>query len=64
MSETYTAVYARDGEEWVARISGTPGLETRAASVGEVREQIREDRRHVFDAQRLSPSDPAAGRYQ
>lgn len=29
-----------------------------------VREQIRADRRHVFDAQRLSPTDPAAGRYQ
>jgi hypothetical protein len=29
-----------------------------------VREQIREDRRHVFDAHRLSPADPAAGRYQ
>jgi hypothetical protein len=29
-----------------------------------VREQIRSDRRHVFDAQRLSPADPAAGRYQ
>jgi hypothetical protein len=28
-----------------------------------VREQIREDRRHVFDAQRLWPADPAAGRY-
>jgi hypothetical protein len=29
-----------------------------------VREQIRADRRHVFDARRLSPADPAAGRYQ
>jgi hypothetical protein len=29
-----------------------------------VREQIRADRRHVFDAQRLSPADPAAVRYQ
>jgi hypothetical protein len=29
-----------------------------------VREQIRADRRHVFDAQRLSPADPAAGRYE
>jgi hypothetical protein len=29
-----------------------------------VREQIRADRRHVFDAQRLAPADPAAGRYQ
>jgi hypothetical protein len=29
-----------------------------------VREQIRADRRHVFDAQRLSTADPAAARYQ
>lgn len=29
-----------------------------------VREQIPADRRHVFDAQRLSPADPAAVRYQ
>jgi hypothetical protein len=29
-----------------------------------VREQIREDRRPVFDAQLLLPADPAAGRYQ
>lgn len=29
-----------------------------------VREQIRADRRHVFDTQRLSPADPAAGRYE
>jgi hypothetical protein len=35
-----------------------------AAMEEAIREQIREDRRHVFDAQRLSPADPAAGRYQ
>ena len=29
-----------------------------------VREQIRADRRHVFDAQRLSTADPAAERYR
>lgn len=29
-----------------------------------VREQIRADRRHVYDAQRLWPADPAAVRYQ
>jgi len=29
-----------------------------------VRDQIRADRRHVFDAQRLWPADPAAVRYQ
>lgn len=41
MSETYTAVYARDGEEWVAEIAGM-GLTTRGSNVGEVRSQIRE----------------------
>ncbi len=41
MSETYTAVYARDGEEWVAEIAGT-GLTTRGSNVGEVRSQIRD----------------------
>src|SRR2546429_7006310 len=41
MSETYTAVYARDGDEWVAEIAGT-GLSTRGSNVGEVRSQIRD----------------------
>ena len=41
MSETYTAVYARDGDEWVAEIAGT-GLTTRGSNVGEVRNQIRD----------------------
>lgn len=35
-----------------------------AAMEDAVRDQIHEDRRHVFDAQRLWPADPAAGRYQ
>ena len=41
MSETYTAVYARDGNEWVAEIAGT-GVTTRGNNVGEVRSQIRD----------------------
>ncbi|MCW3042419.1 MAG: hypothetical protein JWL57_577 [Actinobacteria bacterium] len=41
MSETYTAVYARDGDQWVAEIAGT-GLTTRGNNVGEVRNQIRD----------------------
>ena len=41
MSETYTAVYARDGDEWVAEIAET-GLTTRGSNVGEVRNQIRD----------------------
>ena len=35
-----------------------------AAMEEAIREQIHADRRHVFDAQRLAPADPAAGRYQ
>ena len=41
MSETYTAVYARDGDEWVAEIAET-GLTTRGSDVGQVRNQIRD----------------------
>jgi len=41
VSETYTAVYARDGDEWVAEIAET-GLTTRGSNVGEVRNQIRD----------------------
>jgi hypothetical protein len=41
VSETYTAVYARDGDQWVAEIAGT-GLTTRGNNVGEVRNQIRD----------------------
>jgi hypothetical protein len=41
VSETYTAVYARDGDEWVAEIAGT-GLTTRGNNVGELRNQIRD----------------------
>jgi hypothetical protein len=41
VSETYTAVYARDGDEWVAEIAGT-GLTTHGSNVGEVRSQIRD----------------------
>jgi len=41
VSETYTAVYARDGDEWVAEIAAA-GVTTRGSNVGEVRNQIRE----------------------
>jgi hypothetical protein len=41
VSETYTAVYARDGDQWVAEIAGT-GVTTRGNNVGELRNQIRD----------------------
>jgi hypothetical protein len=53
VSETYTAVYARDGDEWVAEIAGT-GLTTRGTNVGEVRNQIRDALAQQLTA---SPSD-------
>ena len=42
MSETYTAVYERDGEAWVAQIAEEPHLHTRCLSAGEARQSIRE----------------------
>ncbi|GAC1361798.1 MAG: hypothetical protein NVSMB32_01300 [Actinomycetota bacterium] len=41
MSETYTAVYAREGDVWVAEIAGQPDLRGQGASLGEAREQVR-----------------------
>ncbi|MGH2719451.1 MAG: hypothetical protein ACRDJU_12860 [Actinomycetota bacterium] len=42
VSETYTAVYARDGENWSAEITGRPGLQGHGGSLAEVRQQIRQ----------------------
>ena len=41
MSETYTAVYAREGDVWVAQIAGQPGLRGQGVSLGEARERVR-----------------------
>lgn len=42
MSETYTAVYERDGESWVAEIAEEPRVQSRGPDVAAVRESIRE----------------------
>jgi hypothetical protein len=42
VSETYTAVYERDGEAWIAEIAEKPGVRTRGANMGEVRNGIRD----------------------
>jgi predicted RNase H-like HicB family nuclease len=42
VSETYTAVYERDGEGWVATIAEEPRVNSRGATPGEARQQIRE----------------------
>jgi predicted RNase H-like HicB family nuclease len=41
VSETYTAVYQRDGDAWLAEIAEEPRVHSRGASVAEVRESIR-----------------------
>jgi predicted RNase H-like HicB family nuclease len=42
VSETYTAVYERDGEAWVVQIAEQPHLRSRCLSAGEARQSIRE----------------------
>src|ERR1700742_5257942 len=42
VGETYTAVYERDGETWVAEIAEEPRVQSRGPSVAEVRESIRD----------------------
>lgn len=42
VSETYTAVYERDGEAWIAQIAEEPRVRSRGPSLVEARESIRE----------------------
>ncbi len=42
MSETYTAVYERDGEAWVVKIAEEPRVHRRCASLAEARGSIRD----------------------
>ncbi len=41
MSETYTAVYERDGEAWAAQIAEAPHVRCLCPSMAEARESIR-----------------------
>lgn len=42
MSETYTAVYERDGDGWVVTIAEEPRVNGRGATPGDARQQIRD----------------------
>lgn len=42
MSDTYTAVYERDGDAWVVEITGEPRVRGRGASLAEARGSIRD----------------------
>lgn len=59
MSDTYTAVYERDGETWTAEITEEPGLHCRCSSVAEARRGIREAlaQRLGVDASQLNVVD-------
>jgi len=41
VSETYTAVYERDGDGWTATVDGQPEVHGRGATPGEARQQIQ-----------------------
>jgi len=42
VSETYTAVYERDGDVWLAKIAEEPGVHSRCPSLPEARKSIRD----------------------
>ena len=42
MSETYTAVYERDGEAWVVKIAEEPRVHSRCSSLAEDRGNVRD----------------------
>jgi predicted RNase H-like HicB family nuclease len=42
VSETYTAVYERDGEAWVVKIAEEPRVHSRCSSLAEARGSVRD----------------------
>ncbi|HEY2764466.1 MAG TPA: type II toxin-antitoxin system HicB family antitoxin [Pseudonocardiaceae bacterium] len=50
MSETYTAVYERDGDAWFAEIAEEPGVRSQGSNVAQVRADIRDALARQLDA--------------
>ncbi|MFH1140948.1 MAG: type II toxin-antitoxin system HicB family antitoxin [Chloroflexota bacterium] len=52
MDATFTAVYRRDGDWWVAYVEELPGANTQGATLEEARENLREAVALVVQANR------------
>ena len=59
MSETYTAVYERDGDTWTVQVTEEPGVHSRGHSLPEARQNIRNAlaQRLETDSEKLSIVD-------
>lgn len=51
VSETYTAVYERDGDTWCAEIAEEPGVRSQGSNAAEVRASIRNALAQQLDAE-------------
>jgi len=52
MDNTFTAVFERDADLWIAYVEELPGANTQGATMEEARENLREAVRLVLEANR------------
>jgi len=52
MDNTFTAVFERDADLWIAYVEELPGANTQGATIEEARENLREAVRLVLEANR------------
>jgi predicted RNase H-like HicB family nuclease len=62
MTNTFTAVFERDGDWWVGYIEELPGANTQGATLDEVRANLREAVELIIEANRELARRESAGK--
>jgi predicted RNase H-like HicB family nuclease len=62
MENSFTAVYQKDGDWWVAWVEELPGANTQGASLDEARENLKEAVAMVLEANRELAEQELAGK--
>ena len=62
MANTFTAVFERDGDWWVAYVEELPGAHTQGATLEEARENLKEAVELIIEANRELARRDTAGK--
>ena len=62
MTQTFTAVFERDGAWWVGSVEELPGANTQGATLDEARENLKEAVALIIEANREIARRDAAGK--
>ncbi len=62
MSNTFTAVFERDGDWWIGYVEELPGANTQGATLDEARENLKEAVELIIEANRELALRESAGK--